>query len=628
MFRTASRKSRSEDSAWNRVRQAISRRQLDRLQRSLLLVWKSAPGWTASGAVLMVVLSVLPLLALWLMKLLIDAAVGVDGPGSALGSVRDLSRVNLLIVLLGIVALAKAACESAVSAIGELRTQRVRDHIQNLLQRKSSTIDLAHYENPDYYDTLHRAQEQSPMRTDRIFFEPGANDSKRHILRRHRRASDRIQLDGPGHRRPRLPAFGFHQGKYALSVYLLNRRQSEAERKAWYYNWIVTRNPYAKEVRLFDLGDLFRKRYRRERAGLVKERTALVAGRAFRETVTQAFAVAAIYGSYGIVVWQTVQGACTPGDLVMYIQAIQKGQNLFQGMLKSMANFYEDYLFLSNLFDFLDLESAIVAPERPVPVPRPMRTGIRFEGVGFRYAASARHALRSITLSIEPGEVVALVGENGSGKTSLVKLLCRLYDPSEGRIAIDGIDLRQFDPRLLRKEIGVIFQDFAQYHQAARDNIRFGNIDIEPGDGRIQAAAKEAGAHTAISALPQGYDTMLGKFFREGEELSIGEWQKIALARALLRDAQILVLDEPTSALDALSEYRVFRQFRELVRGRTAILVSHRLYTVKMADRICVMKDGEIVEQGSHSDLMDTRGLYARMFETQAECYSLGERGV
>ncbi len=589
----------------------------------MLLVWKSAPGWTASGAVLMVVLSVLPLLTLWLMKLLIDAAVGVNGPGNALGSVRDLSRVNLLIVFLGIVALAKAACESAVSAIGELRTQRVRDHIQNLLQRKSSTIDLAHYENPDYYDTLHRAQEQSPMRTDRIFSS---------LAQTIQSGISCVAIAGL------LIAFNwmilvivvlaclplaFIRGKYALSVYLLNRRQSEAERRAWYYNWIVTRNPYAKEVRLFDLGDLFRRRYRRERAGLVKERTALVAGRAFRETATQAFAVAAIYGSYGIVVWQTVQGACTPGDLVMYIQAIQKGQSLFQGMLKSMANFYEDYLFLSNLFDFLDLESEIVAPERPVPVPRPIRTGIRFEGVGFRYAASARLALRSITLSIEPGEVVALVGENGSGKTSLVKLLCRLYDPSEGRIAIDGIDLRRFDPRLLRKEIGVIFQDFAQYHQAARDNIRFGNIDIEPGDGRIQAAAKEAGAHAAISALPQGYDTMLGKFFREGEELSIGEWQKIALARALLRDAQILVLDEPTSALDALSEYQVFRQFRELVRGRTAIIVSHRLYTVKMADRIFVMKDGEIVEQGSHSDLMAAKGLYAQMCETQAECYGL-----
>ncbi|MGB6010563.1 MAG: ABC transporter ATP-binding protein, partial [Desulfobacterales bacterium] len=277
--------------------------------------------------------------------------------------------------------------------------------------------------------------------------------------------------------------------------------------------------------------------------------------------------------------------------------------------------------FLSNLYEFLDLKPKVKQPLYPVPVPRPIQKGLNVEHVSFKYPTSNGNVLKDISFSIEPGEVVALVGENGSGKTTFVKLLCRLYDPNEGTITLDGHDLRRVDTTALRHEISVIFQDYVKYHLTARENIWFGNILLPSDDKRIEDAAFDAGADTLITGLPKGYDTTLGKWFEDGEELSIGEWQKIALARAFLRDAQIIVLDEPTSALDAKSEYEVFKNFRELLDGRSAVLISHRFSTVKMADRIFVFDGGNIKEQGTHEHLMRLGGTYAEFFEKQAQHY-------
>jgi ATP-binding cassette subfamily B protein len=250
-----------------------------------------------------------------------------------------------------------------------------------------------------------------------------------------------------------------------------------------------------------------------------------------------------------------------------------------------------------------------------------LQAGITLERVNFQYPTGTRRVLEDISMTIKPGEHVALVGENGSGKTTLIKLLCRLYDPTEGDITLDGVNLRQFETAALRREISVIFQDYAQYHLTARENVWFGNTDLSPQDERIVTAARLSGADGVITRLPQGYDTVLGKWFWDGEELSIGEWQKVALARAFLRDAQLIVLDEPTSALDARAEYEVFEQFRQLAQGRTAILISHRFSTVKMADRIFVLENGRIVERGTHDELMRLGGTYARLFDTQAQYY-------
>lgn len=316
-----------------------------------------------------------------------------------------------------------------------------------------------------------------------------------------------------------------------------------------------------------------------------------------------------------------MEGVITIGGMVMYFQAFQRGLGFLGQVLGGMAGLYEDNLFLSSLFEFLDLKPKIEDPVHPLPVPRPMQKGIVFDRLRFHYPAGKKDVLKDISFSIEPGEVVALVGESGSGKTTLTKLLCRLYDPVDGNISIDGIDIRNFAAGGLRREISVIFQDFVHYHLTARENIWFGNTRLPPGHENIVAAARHSDAHDVIRELPEGYQTVLGKWFDGGEELSIGEWQKVALARAFLRESQIIVLDEPTSAMDARGEYEVFSRMQKMLAGRTAILINQRFSTVRTADRILVFENGGILESGTHEQLLRSGGKYAYLFKKQAIHY-------
>jgi ATP-binding cassette subfamily B protein len=409
--------------------------------------------------------------------------------------------------------------------------------------------------------------------------------------------------------------------KYSGEFFTWQRERTEAERKASYLNWMLTGEMHAKEVRLFGLGHLFRVRFNQLRKVLRSEQLQLTRRRSIAELVTQAGAACGTFGAFAFIAYRTVQGAITLGDMVMYFQAFQRGLGYLRQILSGVASLYENNLFLKNLYEFLDLKPKVEEPLRPLSVPRPVRKGISFEHVSFHYPSNDRRVLENVSLTIEPGEVVALVGENGSGKTTLVKLLCRLYDPNQGAISLDGIDLRRFQTCDLRSQISVIFQDYVKYHLTARENIWMGNIDLPPEHQQIPAAARHAGAHELITRLPRGYETNLGKWFEDGEELSVGEWQKIALARAFLRDAQIIVLDEPTSSLDAKSEYEVFERFRQLLNGRSAVLISHRFSTVRMADRIFVLDKGRIIESGSHEELMQLRGKYSFLYEKQARYY-------
>ena len=305
----------------------------------------------------------------------------------------------------------------------------------------------------------------------------------------------------------------------------------------------------------------------------------------------------------------------------MYYQAFQSGQNYLREILGGLADLYKDSLFLANYYEFLELQPHIVSPRSPRPLPQLMQRGIVFDHVRFGYDGSDRPVLNDISLTIHPGEHIALVGANGAGKTTLIKLLCRLYDPTAGNITIDGIDLRELDLALWRRQLSVLFQDYARYYLTARENIWFGNVLLAPDDNRIVAAAQAADADSVIGKLPHGYKTRLGKWLHDEQELSIGEWQKIALARAFVRDAQIVVLDEPTSALDAVAEHEVVQKFQQLAAGRTTILISHRFSTVRLADRIFVLANGCIAESGPHDELMRHGGEYARMFELQSLNY-------
>jgi ATP-binding cassette subfamily B protein len=588
------------------------------LGRALRFVWQSAKGWTIVNGVLVVVQGVLTLLPLYLTKLMVDAVTaGVVAPykGAAF------RHVLLLVGLMGATILFTSLIRAIAGLVSEWQAFIVTDHMNDVLLAKSIEVDLEYYESARYYDTLHRAQREAPSRP--ISIVNGLAQIGQNVISLLAIAALLLSF----HWIIAVILFiAVISGAavrliYTGKMYRWQREQTSTERQAGYLNWMLTDSSHAKEIRLFDLGPLFMRRFRDVRWKLRKGRLAITRRRSMADFTAQTLATAAIYGSYAYVAYQAMWGKITLGDMVMYYQAFQRVQGSLQGILSNLAGLYEDNLFLSNLYEFLDLKRTVIEPVHASPVPQPMQSGIVLDHVSFQYPGGARKALEDISLTIRPGEVVALVGENGSGKTTLIKLLCRLYDPTGGTIVMDGIDLRQFETKALRREIAIIFQDYAHYHLTARENIWLGNTGLPPDHERVIAAARRSGADEVISALPRGYDTILGKWFENGEELSIGEWQKVALARAFMRDAQIMVLDEPTSSMDAKAEYEVFQSFRQLVSGRTAILISHRFSTVRMADRIYVLKHGSIIEGGTHEELVRVGGTYARLFEMQAQHY-------
>jgi ATP-binding cassette subfamily B protein len=596
----------------SRLRRAL------RFDLALRFVWQSAPGWTLANLALVVLQGPLPLIPLYLMKVMIDR---ITGGLTTANPAAMFDEVAVVIVVMGAVALLNAAIGAVSGLVSQAQSLIVTDYMQNMVHAKSVEVDLEYYENPDYHDTLRRAQREAPYRPLRIL---------QGLTQLGRSALSLIAIGGlllAFHWGMALILFGavlpdfLVRLRYSSKMFRWQRERTQTERKAWYFSWMLSGDQHAKEVRLFDLGGLFMGRYRDLRLQLRGEQLRLTVRQSAASLAAQVVATLAVFGAYALIAYQTLSGAISLGGLVMYYQAFQRGQGFLQQMLNSVASLYEDNLFLTNLYEFLDLKPKIVTLPHARPAPRPMRAGIAFEGVGFRYPGSARTALQDISLTIHPGEKVALVGENGSGKTTLIKLLCRLYDPTEGRITMDGIDLREMDVIALRREISVILQDYARYNLTALENIWLGNTTIPPDEARIAAVARDTGADPVIAGLKNGYQTMLGKWFEDGEELSVGEWQKVALARAFLRDAQVIILDEPTSAMDARAEFEIFSKLRDLTAGRATVTISHRFSTVRMADCIYALDEGRIIESGSHDDLMRLGGKYATLFETQAQHY-------
>ncbi len=589
-----------------------------RLRLALKLVWQSSPVWTNTRLALLIAQSTLPLLSLYLMKVIIDAVTtGIAAPDKG----TTFKQIALLIGLTGIVALANNLCSSIAELVNTAQTQLVTDYMYGIVHAKAIEVDLEFYENSQYQDTLQRAQREAYFRPSRIL---------NNLLQVGQNGISLIGIAGllfwfdwtlaavlfiatvPG---------VFVRLKYAGEMYRWQRKRTSTERKSQYLHWMLTHSLYAKEIRLFNLGILFSRRFRQLRQQLYRESLQIATKRSLQSLVTQVSATLAVYGSYAFIAYQTLQGTFTVGTLVMYYQAFQRGQDALKGMLNSLAGLYEDNLFLFNLQEFLESKPKVIEPFHPKPIPKLKQKSIQFHHVSFQYPSSNRKGLEDISLTIQPGEVVALVGENGAGKTTLIKLLCRLYDPTAGTITFEGVDLKDLATADLRRQISIVFQDYAKYHLTANENIWLGNIDLSPNDRPIEEAARKAGADDVIKSLPKGYETLLGNWFEEGEELSIGQWQKIALARAFLRDAQIIILDEPTSALDPKAEAEVFQKFRQLLASQSAILISHRLSTIKMADRIYLLEHGTITESGTHQELIQLGGTYAHLFETQAQHY-------
>jgi ATP-binding cassette subfamily B protein len=609
------------------------------LWRAVLLVWQSGPRWMIASLFLVVAGAVLPLLSLWLLKNIVDSVTrGAKLVGAA--QAQGWHEALGWIIAAGVAGLLTALATTLSGYVTEGQGLAMQNRMSRIVQRKAAAMDLEYFENAEFFNTLHRAQEEAPYRPTRIV--NGLTTLAQNGATLLAIVAALFTLH------PLVPLVLFVSVLPGLLVRLKfvsisfdwTQRSTSTERRAQYLHFILTLEGFAKEVRLFDMAPFFGERFDTMRAWLTKGRLNIARRRMLADLGVQGFVVLPAFALLGFIAWRTFSGPLTVGGLVFYFSIIQRAQSAMQGTLGSILSLHEDTSFLGLLYRFLDLQPRLYTPAEPRVMPEQWQSGLRLERVGFGYPLSERQALRDISFSIAPGEVVAVVGENGSGKTTLVKLLCRLYDPDSGRITLDGFDAREFDPVAWRRGLSAVFQDYGHYALSMGENIWLGDLEsrvarsaalppepsqsaaLVPTADRILEAARRAGADRIAQRLPQGFNTMLGRGFEDGEELSIGQWQKIALARAYMRpQAPLIILDEPSSALDPRAEAELFDSFRDLIRGQSALLISHRLSTVRLADKIVVLDKGELVALGSHDELMSQGGLYAELFSTQAKSY-------
>jgi ATP-binding cassette subfamily B protein len=484
----------------------------------------------------------------------------------------------------------------------------------------AASLDLDQFEDTTFYDKLERARQQTSGRTVLLSQVLG-------------QVQDLISMGflavGLMAFNPWLillllvavvPAF-LGESYFNDKSYALTRAQTEERRELDYLRYLGASDETAKEVKLFDLSGFLIGRFRTLSDKFYHDGCALAVRRSGWGTFFSLLGSVGYYSAYVVIIIRAVNGRLSIGDLTFLAGSFRQLRSLLEGILTRFTSVSQGAIYLQDLFEFFEIQPRIVRISDPRPFPRPIKEGFRFEDVGFRYHNSERWANRHLNFTLRPGERLALVGENGAGKTTLIKLLTRLYDPTEGRILLDGVDLREYDPDAIRREVGVIFQDYLRYQMTVAQNIAVGNIEKQEDRALIETAAQRSLADHVTERLPGRYDQALGRRFRQGVELSGGEWQKIALARAYMRDAQLLILDEPTAALDARAEYEVFQRFADLTKGRTAVLISHRFSTVRMADRILVLEKGEMKEIGSHEELLEKDGKYAELFHLQAQGY-------
>jgi ATP-binding cassette subfamily B protein len=581
-------------------------------------VWRATPRWLILSLLITLADALIPVAQLYVGKLIVDWVV--QNAGVAERAVRPL--IQLVVIEFGLVLL-QSLLSQGQSFVSQVMKDRFALDANQVLLQQAIALDLAHYERPEFHDLLNRAQQSGGSYLLRVL------DILNRLIG---------QIVGLGgllalllNFNPAVTAILFLTAtpafwvgvRYSRRRFWMMRRQTPNNRLSEYFERVLTQEAFAKEVRLFNLGSYLLDQWRHIRGQFNRESAQLAGRQAAANVGIGTLASTGFYAAYGVVLAQAVAGRITIGDLTLYAGTFQQAQNRIQGILSNIALLYEYGLYVSQYFEFLDLTPQVVSPRSPLPFPEPIRQGLALRDVTFTYPGASTPTLQNINLTVAPGECIALVGVNGSGKTTLLKLLNRFYDLDAGDITIDGVPLTAFNLADLRRNVGVLFQDFARYALSVEENIGFGNLTQRENPEAIRQAASDAGATAMITTLDQGYDTILGKIFNDGVELSGGQWQKIGLARAFMGTAQVLILDEPTAAVDAIAEHDLFQRFRQLTQGKMTFLVSHRFSTVRIADRIVVLADGGIVEVGSHSELLAQEGLYAQMFNLQAESYQL-----
>jgi ATP-binding cassette subfamily B protein len=591
-------------------------RALRNLPAFFRLVWQSSPRMMLINVILRFLKASLPFLLLYIGKLIIDQVVHLSrGDGS-------FSKDFLwkLVAVEFALAIISDALGRAITLMDSLLGDLFANHTSVRIMEHAATLDLDQFEDAIFYDKLERARQQTVGRTVLLSQVMG-------------QVQDLITMGflaaGLAAFNPWLivllvvailPAF-IGESYFNDQTYALTRSQTPQRRELDYLRYIGASDETAKEIKMFSLSGFIIDRFKLLSDKFYTDNKKIAIKRSIWGTFFALLGSLGYYGAYVFIIASTIKGALTIGELTFLAGSFRQLRTLLEGILGRFTTVSQGAIFLSDFFEFFEIQPKIHNTRRPRPFPNPIQQGFTFENVGFQYLNSDRWANRNLNFTLRPAEKLALVGENGAGKSTLVKLLARLYDPTEGRILLDGYDLKEYDLKELRQHIGIIFQDFLRYQMTFSQNIAAGNIDEKANDELIRASARQSLADELAQRLPGGYHQMLGKRFSEGVELSGGEWQKVAIARAYMREAQLLILDEPTSALDARAEYQVFERFTELTRGKMAVLISHRFSTVRMADRIVVLDQGEIVEIGSHEELLAKGGRYAELFQLQAMGY-------
>ncbi|MGA6950116.1 MAG: ABC transporter ATP-binding protein [Candidatus Sulfotelmatobacter sp.] len=599
--------------SWNGWRERIAA--LRNVPAVLRIVWESGRTVVVLGVVFRVVASVLPLGLLWITKLIIDILVRAHTTHEPVGT-----RLWWLVAAEFSLAVFGSVVSRGVEFLDALLADKYTPHVSVLVMKHAAQLDLTAYEDPVFYDRLERARVQA---TDRL----GMIQSIGRLLQQVITTislSVAIMLFSPWLLLMLVacvvPAF-LGESHFAFLGYAKNFRQTPVRRQLDYLRVLGGSKEAAKELKLFGLAPFLTERFSRLSNQIYEEDVDLARRRLTAGSFLSTISTAGYYLAYVFVIWRTVIGVLSIGTFTFLAGAIQQASSNIQQIFSTVSSIADQALFLTDLIAFFEMRPMIASKPNALPAPRPIIRGFEFRNVSFRYPGSSRLVLDGLNFHLHPGERVALIGENGEGKTTIVKLLTRLYDPIEGQVLLDGVDLREYNLEDLYREIGVIFQDFMRYEMTARENIAVGRIEQLEDLPLLRQSAQKSMADEVVGRLPRGYEQMLGRRFDGGVDLSGGEWQKVALARAYLRDAQILILDEPTAALDARSEYEVFQRFAELTAGKMALFISHRFSTVRMADRIVVLENGRIAEDGDHEKLTRLGGRYAEMFELQAASY-------